>query len=90
LRVVNKGCYILLVATDLLSQKLSVIAFPNKSQASWERGITQFITRDFPCVQTIITDRWVYRRLFDKESHTMTYLDLQGHCDFWQGFPAED
>jgi hypothetical protein len=59
LRVVNKGCYILLVATDLLSQKLSVIPFSNKSQASWERGIAQFITRDFPCVQTIITDRWV-------------------------------
>jgi hypothetical protein len=59
LRVVNKGRYILLVATDLLSQKLSVIPFSNKSQASWEKGIAQFITTDFPCVQTIITDRWV-------------------------------
>jgi hypothetical protein len=57
LRVANKGRWIILVGTDLLSQKLSAIAFPNKSQASWERGITQFIEKDFPCVNSIVSDR---------------------------------
>ena len=55
--VANKQRYILLVATDLLSQKIACIAFPNKSQASWERGIAQMILQDFPAVKTIVTDR---------------------------------
>lgn len=57
LRVANKNRYILLVATDLLSQKISCIAFSNKSQASWEKGIAQMILHDFPAVHTLVTDR---------------------------------
>jgi hypothetical protein len=56
LAVSNKNRFILLVAVDLLSQRLGVIAFPNKKTESWEKGIVQFI-KEFPCVHTIITDR---------------------------------
>jgi hypothetical protein len=56
LRVVNKGHFILLVAVDLLSQRISCYTFPNKSRQSWERGIAKFV-KDFPCIRCFITDR---------------------------------
>lgn len=57
LAVQNKQRYILLVGTDLLSQKISCIAFPNKSQQSWEKGLVQMIEKDFPVVRCFVTDR---------------------------------
>lgn len=57
LAVSNKNRFILLVGVDILSQKLSVIAFPNKKQESWEKGLIQFVTKDFPCAHSILTDR---------------------------------
>jgi hypothetical protein len=57
LAVSNKNRFILLVGVDLLSQKISCVAFPNKKTESWEKGLVQFITKDFPCAHTIITDR---------------------------------
>ena len=53
----NKQRYILLVATDLLSQKLACIAYPNKSQQSWQHGLDQMIRHEFPAVHTIVSDR---------------------------------
>jgi hypothetical protein len=57
LRVANKQCYVLLVAQDLLSQKLGVLAYPNKSQESWSRGIDFFVREWFPCVSAFVSDR---------------------------------
>ena len=57
LAVQNKQRFVLLVGTDLLSQKLSCIAFPNKNQQSWEKGVSQMIEKDFPAVRCIVTDR---------------------------------
>jgi hypothetical protein len=56
-RVVNANRHILLVGVDLLSQRIEVIAYPNKTQESWADGIGQFILKKFPCVRTIVTDR---------------------------------
>jgi len=53
----NKQRYILLVATDLLSQKLACIAYPNKSQASWQHGLDHMIRHEFPAAHTIVSDR---------------------------------
>lgn len=57
LAVFNKNKYILLVGTDLLSQKIACIAYSNKSQASWARGLGEFIVHLFPSAGTIISDR---------------------------------
>jgi hypothetical protein len=57
LRVANKQRYYLLVGVDCLSGKMACLTFANKSQQSWERGVTTMIEEIFPCVTTIITDR---------------------------------
>jgi hypothetical protein len=57
LRVANKQRYYLLVGVDCLSGKLACLTFANKSQQSWERGVTTMIRDLFPCVTTVVTDR---------------------------------
>ena len=57
LAVANKRKFILLVGVDHLTQKLACIAFPNKKQSSWEKGLVQMITQDFNCVRKVISDR---------------------------------
>lgn len=56
LRVHNKQCSILLVAVDLLSQRLFCMAFPNKGQQSWSRGIEAMVDF-FPVISCFVTDR---------------------------------
>ena len=56
LRVSNGGKYYLLVGVDALSQRLSVVPLPNKSQAAWESGVTHMIEKDFPVVRSVVTD----------------------------------
>jgi hypothetical protein len=57
LRVANKQRYYILVGVDCLSGKMTCLAFANKSQQSWEKGVTTMIKELYPCVSTIITDR---------------------------------
>ena len=56
LRVHNKNRHYFLVCVDALSQKTMAIAYPNKSQQTWEDGIKQFID-NYPCARNIIVDR---------------------------------
>jgi hypothetical protein len=57
LRVANKQRYYMLVGVDCLSGKMTCLTFANKSQQSWEKGVTTMIKELYPCVTTIITDR---------------------------------
>jgi len=55
-KVFNGQKYYILVGTDALSQKTACIPLANKSQASWEAGVHQMISKDFPLVTHIVTD----------------------------------
>jgi len=57
LRVFNKQCSYFLVGVDSLSQKLACYPFPNKSRASWEKGVRLMLEKDFAYVTTFVSDR---------------------------------
>jgi hypothetical protein len=57
LRVANGGRCYMLVGVDGLTEKLSVVAMANKTQASWEAGIMYMVEHVFPVVTTIVVDR---------------------------------
>ena len=57
LRVANGGRCYLLVAVDGLTEKLSVVAMSDKTQASWETALLYMVEQIYPIVTTIVADR---------------------------------